>query len=86
VILGLAILATVLRELIFFGICINSSKRMHKDMFNSVMSTPIRFFDLNPLGRIMNRFSKDINLLDETIPWCINDFMHVSKFFLNLKI
>jgi len=29
----------------------------------------------------MNRFSKDINLLDETIPWCINDFMHVSIFF-----
>lgn len=47
-------------------------------MFNSVMSTPIRFFDLNPLGRILNRFSKDINILDETIPWTINDFMHVN--------
>ena len=51
-------------------------------MFNAVMSTPIRFFDLNPLGRIMNRFSKDINLLDEAIPWTINDFMHVNKILI----
>ena len=50
---------------------------MHRNMNNCVMSTPIRFFDLNPLGRIMNRFSKDIGVLDESIPWTIYDFMHV---------
>jgi len=55
---------------------------MHAEMFNAVMSTPIRFFDLNPLGRIMNRFSKDINLLDEATHWTINDFMHVNKILI----
>jgi hypothetical protein len=28
------------------------------------MSTSVRFFDLNPIGRIMNRFSKDVGQLD----------------------
>ena len=55
---------------------------MHQNMLNQVLSTPIRFFDLNPLGRIMNRFSKDIGLLDEAIPWTIYDFMQVK---FNLK-
>lgn len=52
-------------------------------MFNSVMSTSLRFFDINPLGRIINRFSKDINLLDETLPWTLNDFMHVLMLVLS---
>jgi ATP-binding cassette subfamily C (CFTR/MRP) protein 4 len=47
-------------------------------MFNSIMSAPIRFFDTNPLGRIMNRFSKDIGLLDEQIPWAVLDFLEVT--------
>lgn len=70
-------------------------------MFKSVLSTYIRFFDINPLGsyllqcvricyciifdlpnffigRIMNRFSKDIGLIDESIPSILEDFAFVK--------
>ena len=30
--------------------------------------TNIKFFDLNPLGRILNRFSSDTHMMDEVLP------------------
>jgi ABC-type multidrug transport system fused ATPase/permease subunit len=31
---------------------------IHRDMLNSILNASMRFFDSNPVGRIMNRFSK----------------------------
>lgn len=33
-------------------------------MLRSVLSTPMRFFDAQPIGRILNRFSKDVGVAD----------------------
>lgn len=57
-------------------------------MFEKVLQTPIRFFDINPIGRIMNRFSKDIGQIDETIPITVLDFMNVkvSQFLLKINL
>lgn len=33
-------------------------------MLKSVLFTKTLFFNVNPTGRILNRFSNDINLLD----------------------
>ncbi|XP_072031600.1 ATP-binding cassette sub-family C member 9-like [Amphiura filiformis] len=37
---------------------------LHKAMLGNVSKLPLRFFDTNPLGRILNRFSNDMNLID----------------------
>lgn len=37
----------------------------------------MRFFDLNPSGRILNRFSKDFGQIDEWLPKCILDASQV---------
>lgn len=39
-------------------------------MFNGIISTSMRFFDTNPSGRILNRFSKDMGATDEFLPVC----------------
>jgi hypothetical protein len=31
-------------------------------MFASVIQAPVTFFDANPVGRVLNRFSKDIGM------------------------
>ena len=67
----------------FNYICLQASKNLHKKMFNSVMVSPVRFFDLNPLGRIMNRFSKDIGLVDEEVPWTVYDFVQLSVMIIS---
>ena len=36
---------------------IKASKKLHDGMTRSVLRAKIEFFDTNPLGRILNRFS-----------------------------
>lgn len=44
-----------------------ASVRLHRDAIRRVMFAPQSFFDTTPLGRIMNRFAKDIDTLDNTL-------------------
>ncbi|CAD8204753.1 unnamed protein product [Paramecium octaurelia] len=47
---------------------IKSSSQIHNDMINCLMFAPqCQFFERVPLGRIMNRLTKDINSLDVEI-------------------
>ena len=36
-------------------------------MLSTVLHTHIKFFDANPVGRLLNRFSKDIGVADQVI-------------------
>lgn len=51
---------TVFRSIGFYSICVRASQNLHNAMFDGIISTTMRFFDTNPGGRILNRFSKDI--------------------------
>ncbi|EIW68338.1 hypothetical protein TREMEDRAFT_32323 [Tremella mesenterica DSM 1558] len=44
-----------------------ASVELHRSAITRVMFAPQSFFDTTPLGRIMNRFSKDIDTLDNTL-------------------
>ncbi|XP_020607744.1 multidrug resistance-associated protein 4-like [Orbicella faveolata] len=37
-------------------------------MVLAILQAPVLFFDSNPVGRILNRFSKDVGCLDELLP------------------
>ena len=57
---------------------LNASKRLHKKMLTRVMMSPMSFFDTTPLGRIINRFAKDVDVCDNTLPQsfqgCLSNF------------
>ncbi|XP_067011704.2 probable multidrug resistance-associated protein lethal(2)03659 [Anabrus simplex] len=61
------------RSFIFYKVCMKCSEQLHHLMFRSVIRTRMRFFDTNPSGRILNRFSKDIGSADELLPKAILD-------------
>ncbi|CRK99302.1 CLUMA_CG012571, isoform A [Clunio marinus] len=68
----LAVVAVTLsRGFIFFAVCMRSSKKLHDKSFLSLLHSPMRFFDTNPSGRILNRFSKDMGAVDELLPKAI---------------
>ncbi|PSN42283.1 Multidrug resistance-associated protein 4 [Blattella germanica] len=64
---------TITRSFTFYKFCMRCSSKLHKTMFGSIINTTMRFFDQNPSGRIMNRFSKDMGSVDELLPKAILD-------------
>ncbi|KER18383.1 hypothetical protein T265_16095, partial [Opisthorchis viverrini] len=41
---------------------------LHQKLLSHVLRAPMSFFDRNPMGRILNRFSNDMDQLDHKIP------------------
>ena len=56
---GSVVILSILRAIFSFYLFIKASQRLHDRMLRSVLMTKIEFFDTNPLGRILNRFSAD---------------------------
>ncbi|XP_058980633.1 multidrug resistance-associated protein 1 isoform X11 [Musca domestica] len=48
--------------------CIHCSKILHQELINNVVRWPMEMFDTTPLGRIVNRFAKDIDTIDIILP------------------
>jgi ATP-binding cassette, subfamily C (CFTR/MRP), member 4 len=75
----LAVVAVTLsRGFIFFAVCMRASKKLHDKSFLSLLHSPMRFFDTNPSGRILNRFSKDMGAVDELLPKAIIEATQVK--------
>ncbi|XP_028291453.1 ATP-binding cassette sub-family C member 4 isoform X2 [Gouania willdenowi] len=72
-----AVVFGFLRSVVFFNVLVNSAQTLHNNMFNAILRTSTHFFDVNPIGRILNRFSKDIGYLDSMLPWTFVDFIQV---------
>ncbi|KAM4788290.1 ATP-binding cassette sub-family C member 4 isoform 3-T3 [Cyanocitta cristata] len=65
----------IIRSLLVFRVLVNSGQNLHNKMFQSILKAPVLFFDRNPIGRILNRFSKDIGHLDDLLPLTFLDFV-----------
>ncbi|NXX29747.1 MRP4 protein, partial [Nicator chloris] len=71
------ILFGIIRSLLVFQVLVNSGQNLHNKMFQSILKAPVLFFDRNPIGKILNRFSKDIGHLDDLLPLTFLDFVQV---------
>lgn len=45
---------------------------IHKRLLAKVLEAPITFFDITPIGRIVNRFSSDVYTIDDSLPFILN--------------
>ena len=52
---------------------VRAVKQMHSTLLNSILRSSMKFFESTPSGRIMNRFSKDFETLEEPIPERLKD-------------
>ncbi|XP_026281245.2 multidrug resistance-associated protein 1 isoform X2 [Frankliniella occidentalis] len=58
---------------------LNAATILHHHLLQSIIRLPMMFFDVTPIGRILSRFSTDVNTLDLTMPGIITMFL--SGFF-----
>ncbi|PSN31484.1 hypothetical protein C0J52_20763 [Blattella germanica] len=75
---------------------LQAANYLHTTMLSHVLCNPLSFFDTTPVGRILNRFSKDVDTLDNTIPhniraWLnclfsvLSNFMTQCVFYVMMK-
>lgn len=57
--------------------CVIASISLHKALLFGTMRAPLTFFDTTPTGRILSRFSKDIDVIDTQIPTELSDLIYV---------
>ncbi|KAJ3693573.1 hypothetical protein LUZ60_009053 [Juncus effusus] len=61
---------------------LQAAKRLHDSMLNSILRAPMVFFHTNPLGRIINRFAKDLGDIDRNVAIYVNLFLgQISQLF-----
>ena len=59
-------------------IFVSLSNSLHNSMLKRVAHAPMRFFTSNPLGRIINRFSKDRAMADSVVTYQVIQWLQVS--------
>ena len=57
-ILAAIVVGALARGVVTMFVTVNAAAELHNRMYDSVSNAPILFFDTNPSGRILNRFSK----------------------------
>ena len=52
-----------------------ASRRLHRGLLLNILHSPMAFFETTPLGRIVNRFSKDMDTIDDRVPRSFINFL-----------
>ncbi|KRX48226.1 Multidrug resistance-associated protein 1, partial [Trichinella murrelli] len=65
---------------------VSSSARLHDSLVSSLLRSPISFYERTPIGRILNRISKDIDALDNTLPATMRSWVSCVMLVLSTLI
>ena len=68
ILIAISFFIAIAREFTIFNILIRSTTNIHKEMAQKIVRAKVVFFDSNPIGRILTRFSKDMAVLDLIMP------------------
>ncbi|KAK1128362.1 hypothetical protein K0M31_002826 [Melipona bicolor] len=63
----------IVQTFVYYTVCMRASKNLHTQMFRSIVRAVMYFYNTNPAGRILNRFSKDIGIIDKKLPFTMFD-------------
>ncbi|KAG7379231.1 hypothetical protein PHYPSEUDO_008857 [Phytophthora pseudosyringae] len=63
---------------------LSASKQIHHTLLHHVIKGTMRFFDTTPVGRILNRFSNDMNTVDQKLNTAIVQFVTMLLALLSM--
>ncbi|EFC45530.1 abc transporter C family protein, partial [Naegleria gruberi] len=65
---------------------LKGSNNLHRSMLNNILRAPIQFFDQNPVGRILNRFTQDLETLDNMVMFASDFISNVLNIIFTLTL
>ncbi|MGH0121463.1 UNVERIFIED_CONTAM: hypothetical protein FKN15_009116 [Acipenser sinensis] len=71
-------LLSVIKGYAFTKVTLRASSNLHNRMFHGILRSPMSFFDTTPTGRMINRFSKDMDEIDVGLPFTAENFLQFS--------
>ncbi|MGZ3826702.1 MAG: ABC transporter transmembrane domain-containing protein, partial [Bdellovibrio sp.] len=74
----MALVGSFLNNIFWLDRGIKAGKNIHDKMLKSVLNSPVRFFDATPIGRILQRFSRDVESVDVHLQWSFDTAIHCA--------
>ncbi|KAL7538808.1 hypothetical protein ACHAXR_008799, partial [Thalassiosira sp. AJA248-18] len=65
---------------------VRCSKKLYSMMTHCVLHSPMVYFETTPMGRLLNRFTYDAEILDVTLVWSMSMLLIASSWFLTALI
>jgi len=62
------------RGIVLFSVTLKASNSLHARAIRRVLCAPLSWFQANPLGRVLNRFSADLAMTDDQLSKFLCDF------------
>jgi ATP-binding cassette subfamily C (CFTR/MRP) protein 1 len=70
-----SIIALVIAYVVLMLGGLRAATRMHESLLRAILRAPMAVFDVTPIGRILNRFSKETNTVDETLLYTLSSYL-----------
>ncbi len=63
-----------------------SARKFHDGMYDSVMRSPLQWFETIPTGRLLNLFSRDVNVIDEILPRVVHSAIRTGIVIIGVLV
>lgn len=83
-IVGFTVLMLFIRSWVIMIVLVRAAASLYNKMFRGLLYSPLRFYEQNPAGRILNRLTKDQAVLDEILPVNLLSLLGVAVFVLGM--
>lgn len=78
------VIALSLRQLCVWLFVLNASRGCHGAIVANLLRAPLSFFDTTPLGRVLNRLTKDVEAVDSVLPEIVIQALNIGGHLLGI--
>ena len=65
---------------------VQAGYKLHYNCLHNIMSSPLSFFDMTPVGRIINRFGKDLDVVDSRMSIDIHGWLYCAMRVITVPV